>query len=141
MDRAGVAGLVGSDLSAVLAAAGMAATDSAGALKEPIDRALRSMGYGEAALAGAAPADGALFEAQAQYETLRTVLRRLGDQTNLGLGTTSLSLNQLFANVKALLAEAEDRVRSLGGAPGGSGVGTGALDLGWQTAGAGPEWG
>ena len=46
------------ELADVLSLAGLAATDTSGALKEPLDRAFRALGVAEADLAGAAAADG-----------------------------------------------------------------------------------
>lgn len=133
MQRSDVATLVGLDLSSVLAAAGMDATDSTGNLKEPLDRALRSLGVAASDLSTADVDDDALFEAQAMYETLRTVYRRLGDQININSQGDAYQLNQMFANVTALLQEAETRVRMLGGAAGGSGLLPGVFNLGFQT--------
>src|SRR5690348_7922993 len=128
MLRSDVATLIALDLSSVLSAANMQGTDTLGNLKEPIDRALRAMGVASADLPIAEPADDSLFEAQAMYETLRTVYRRLGDQINLATGGDNYQLNQMFANVKSLLDEAAARVAALGGSRGGSGVVVGVMD-------------
>lgn len=133
MLRSDVAALIALDLSSVLAAANMVGTDSVGNLKEPIDRALRAMGVASADLLTAEPADDSLYEAQAMYETLRTVYRRLGDQINIGTGGDNFQLNQMFANVKALLDEAAARVAALGGSKGGSGLLVGTMDLGFNS--------
>lgn len=133
MLRSDVATLIALDLASVLAAANMAGTDTTGNLKEPIDRALRSMGVAPADLPIAEPVDDALFEAQAEYETLRTIYRRLGDQINLATGGDNFQLNQMFANVKALLDEAAGRVAALGGTKGGSGIIVGKMDVGFGT--------
>lgn len=141
MLRSDAATLVALDLSAVLTAANMQGTDTTGNLKEPLDRALRAMGVAESDLATAAPDDGALFEAQAQYETLRTISRRLGDQMSLGTGGDNFQLNQVFTNVQTLLKEAADRVKALGGSPGGSGIAVGVWDTGFAAVVADDEYG
>lgn len=129
MTRAEAAAILGAELATPLADAGMVATDSTGNLKEPLDRALRALGYGAAELAGAEPADDAGFLALATWEALRTVWRRMSDRFDLGLSGTSLRLSQSVATVQAMLAEAEGEVvRWFGSVPAGvGGDGAGGL--------------
>lgn len=137
MTRAEALAIVAADLTTPLADAGVAATDASGALKEPLDRALRQLGYGTDELATAEPDDDAGFLALATWQTLRTIWWRLGDRFDLTLGATGLKLNQGFGNVEKLLKDAEANViRHFGGIPsGGDAGGFVALDLNFLEAG------
>ncbi len=115
MTRAEVAAQVAIRLSAQLADAGLAATDVTNGLKEPIDDALRSLGYAEADLATAAPSDAPGFILMAKYHTLRLVLEKVADRFDVTTGGDSYRLNQVIANLEKLLARAEaDVIRWFG---------------------------
>ena len=89
--------------------------DSAGNLKEPIDDALRAMGYAEDDLAGAEPENARGFIAMVRYHTLRAVWERIGDRFNVSTSGDSFSLNQGFGNVEKLLKQAEQDVIAIFG--------------------------
>lgn len=98
---------VGRRLSVVLAEAGIAVADTAGNLKEPLDDALRAMGYAETDLATAESDDAAGLLAMLRYQALRTAEERLAAKFDLSTGGDSFRLSQIAANVRALLARAE----------------------------------
>ena len=105
MTRAEVAAVLAVELQTQLADAGMAAADVSGGLREPLDRALRALGYG-AAETPPAEQDEA-FLAAATVETLRAVLKRIGDRFDLTTAEGSFRLRQTVENVEKLLAEAK----------------------------------
>lgn len=65
LSRAQLTTALAGKLAQALALAGLAATDSSGALKEPLDETFRALGVGEAGLAAAVAADGAEAKALA----------------------------------------------------------------------------
>lgn len=116
MTRAEMAAQLGIRLASVLAKVGLAAADVSGALKEPIDDALRSMGYAEDELATAAPDDAVGFLAMARYQTLRHVRDALATQFDASLpGGLSGRRSQVFAQVTILVEAAEGDVIRLFG--------------------------
>lgn len=130
MNRAEVAAILAAELASPLAAAGMAAADEPGGLKEPLDRAMRALGYEPAESAEADPsvADGLLE--LATWHTLRAVRMALVEAMDVSLGGNSYKLNQQFANVGELLKEAEAEVAAvLGSTTGGAGGGIVICDL------------
>ncbi len=131
MTREEVAAVLGAELAVPLADAGMAATDTAGALKEPIDRALRGLGYAESALATAEPDDAPGFLALATYEALRAILKRMTSFTAMALpGGLSLHDEQSVKHVENLLKQAkEDVAAHFGVVPSGSTGGVVSIDL------------
>ena len=136
MNRSEVAVAVGSRLVTQLGDAAMSAADTSGNLKEPIDDALRAMGYAEADLAAAEPEDARGFIAMTRYHALRAVWERIGDRFNVSTSGDSFALNQAFGNVEKLLKAAEADVVAIFGtlSPAGEGGGIITIDvntLGW----------
>lgn len=120
MTRAEVAAAVAARIPTQLADAGMAGTDTPGALKEPIDDALRGLGVAEAALATATSDDPVGFVALVKFFALKAVEARIGDRFDVGTGGDSYKLSQTVANVRALIARAEQELAVLfGGVPSG----------------------
>lgn len=88
----------------------MSAADSTGNLKEPIDDALRAIGYVEADLATAEPTNARGFIAMVRYHALRVIWERIGDRFNVSTSGDSFALNQAFGNVEKLLDRASKDV-------------------------------
>lgn len=102
-----VAALVG-ELGEVLDPAQLAATDTTGAMKEPVDRTLRAMGVADASLATATVATGAEAKAIAYglYFTLWRATNALVGQMDVGSAGASAKLRQQFENVRDRMKEA-----------------------------------
>lgn len=115
MNRSEVASAVGSRLVTQLGDAAMSAADTSGNLREPIDDALRAMGYTEADLATAEPEDARGLIAMVRYHVLRIVLERIGDRFDYSDPDGSARLNQTIGNVEKLLARAEADVIAIFG--------------------------
>lgn len=117
MLRAEVAEEIGLRLDVLLTEVGLSPADEAGALKEPIDDALRAMGYAEDDVPTAAPEDPATFIAMVLYWTLRRALFVLQTRFDASLpGGLSASQNQVTKNVERLLVIAEKEAVALNGA-------------------------
>ena len=117
MDRAEVAAAVGARLGNTLAGAGLAATDTPGNLREPIDDALRQLGVRAEDLATADVEDSTGFVALVRHRALLLVLDRLADTFDVSTGGDSFKLSQQVANAEKALARAEAELRTLFGAP------------------------
>jgi nucleotide-binding universal stress UspA family protein len=115
MDRADattyLTGLYGTGTDNLLGLAGVAATDTTGGLKEPIDEALALLGvaWSELATATVTDADAPAALALLRTTTLRRVLTGLNDKTkqDLEIGEVKLKGSQLVAKVERLLADAQ----------------------------------
>jgi hypothetical protein len=129
--RADAVAAIAAELSSLLTSAGMAATDTTGNLKEPIDRALRTLGYAASELATATPDDDAGLLALAIYETLTTIVARLAASFDIATSDgSSYRLQQVFANAKTVLEQAAATVTGLYGSVAASG-GVVNVDLGF----------
>ncbi len=115
MTRAEIVTLLGAWYSELLADAGLLPADSSGNLKQPVDAALRGLGIATASLATAVPDDDVGFFAQAEYHTLRRIVRVLATRFDVTTGGDSYRLRQSFENATALLAEAEAAVLAMFG--------------------------
>lgn len=135
MTRLEVAAAVGARLVTQLGDAGMSAADSSGNLKEPIDDALRAMGYAEADLATAEPEDARGFIAMVRYHALRVVWERIGDRFNVSTSGDSFALNQAFGNVEKLLDRASQDVIEIFGSLNPSGGSAGIITIDVNTLG------
>lgn len=111
--RAWVAGEVGRRLGTILTAATIAPTDDTGNLLEPIDDALRMLGYAEDDLATAEPDNALGFLALVKYTTLKAALVRLSQRFDLGRAGVSLRLQQTVATLERMIAAAEKDVLSI----------------------------
>lgn len=139
MNRLEVAAAVGARLVTQLGDAGMSSSDSSGNLKEPIDDALRALGYAEGDLSTAEPEDARGFIAMTRYHALRAVWERIGDRFDYSDPDGSAKLNQTIGNVEKLLARAEADVIVIFGSLYPSGEGGGIITinvntLGWPEA-------
>src|SRR5690349_21715701 len=130
MTRADAVAAIAAELSSLLTSAGMAAADTTGNLKEPIDRALRTLGYAASELATATPDDDAGFLALAIYESLKTIVARLAANFDIATAGDSYRLQQVFANAKSVLEQAAATVAGLYGSATASG-GIVNVDLGF----------
>ena len=130
MTRADAVAAIAAELSSLLTSAGMAAADTTGNLKEPIDRALRTLGYAASELATATPDDDAGFLALAIYESLKTIVARLAANFDIATAGDSYRLQQVFANAKSVLEQAAATVAGLYGSAVASG-GIVNVDLGF----------
>jgi len=94
----------------LLAEAEVVMTDSVGGLKEPIDDALRAMGYAEADLATAAPTDtwGSLI--YVRYQTLLRIQEAIADRFDVTVDGDSFRLQQMIDNVEKLITKARDEM-------------------------------
>ena len=138
MNRATAAAKIGLRWPAQLTDAGLTATDTSANISEPIDDALRLLGYGEADLATAdVPVEDVPdYLAALAYTTLSLVLARLADRFDLTTGGKSLRLQQSFANTERLLARAaSDVLARFGSLTGGARDGVIGLDLNYLSPG------
>ena len=116
MDRASVAALMGLRLSGLLGQAGMTSADEPGNMKEPIDDALRGLGYAEADLATADHEDVPGFIAATRYFTLKAILERVSASFDLTDEGSSIRLSQVVDHVRKLMNEAwEDASQYISG--------------------------
>lgn len=123
-------------LGTILTAATIAATDTTGNLKEPIDDALRMLGYAESELATAEPASSLPFLALVRYTTLRLAWDRRSQSFDLNSEGTGLRLQQRVATLERMLKDAEGEViRIFGGIPTGDHEEGGVVwvDMGYLT--------
>lgn len=105
--RAWVAAEVGVRLATPLSDAEMDAVDTVGNLKEPIDDALRLLGYDEEDLSLVAHDSAAALLAVTRFTTIRTVLERISDRFDLNAGGDSFRLSQPIETLFKLLAKYE----------------------------------
>lgn len=128
MTRNDVATYLGAVLDDLLADTGIAATDTSGNLKEPLDDALRSMGTATADLATAEPDDDRRFLLTAEYHTLRRMLAKLAVRFRLSTGGTALSLEQVHDHVKDRFDEVKaELIAAYGSVDGGAASGASAI--------------
>lgn len=128
--REWLAGEVGVRLATPLTLATMANEDEPGALKEPLDDALRRAGYAEDALANPAipDHDGYAMVILAKWTTLQAVRLKLIGSFDITSEGTSLRLNQRLKNVETLLKDAErDVIQVWGAIPSGADDGSGGV--------------
>lgn len=108
--RADLVTAVAGELADVLTLAGIAATDTSGALKEPLDRVFRALGVAEAGLASATVADGDEQRAiaYAAYFVLSRAVGALASRVDvsLGRGEANAKESQAFAHVQEQMREA-----------------------------------
>jgi hypothetical protein len=130
--REWVAGEIGIRLATPLADAEMGADDSTTNLKEPIDDALRLLGYGEDDIPTADHGSAYELLVAVRYTTLRAILERITDRFDITTGGDAFRLSQTIENVKAMLTRAEADL---------SGIASGddfySLDLSFLAGGAG----
>lgn len=142
MNRAATATALGVRLGKVLARAGIAAEDSEGNLKEPIDDTLRILGYTEAELADPetdVPAITVLPVARCL--ALRAARERLITLFDVSIEGDSYRRNQIVGNVERLLADAcADVDLILAGAPTGASPFV-TVDLNYKDAPDLEDWG
>lgn len=130
--RVWAAGQVALRLTAPLAAVQMGSTDVTGELKEPIDDALRMLGYAESALASAEPDDAESlgFMYLVTYATLKAIWRKLATRFDISSQGDSLKLSQITGNVERMLKAAEaDVIRFYGAVPSGGSDDGGVVTL------------
>lgn len=141
MTRTEVATEVGRRLAGILAAVGVAATDTAGGLKEPIDDALRSLGFAAADLATAAPAEDGAFLALVEYHALRKAAAELAPRYGVALpGGLAAQRQHAFAHVQALLDRAEAALVAIFGVVPAAGVAGGIVSYDLHFLAEGPAW-
>lgn len=100
----------------VLTLAGLAATDTSGALKEPIDKTFRALDVTEANLATATVVDGGEEQAlaYAAYFVLARAVAATVSKMTVAAGTTKASLREQHENLLRLLAHALAIAQSFG---------------------------
>lgn len=109
LTRAELRTAVAGELAQALTLAGLANTDTSGALKEPLDRVFRQLGVAQANLASASAADGSEAKAiaYAAYFTLdRIVAALLSKMDVTGDSGAGAKLNQQIENAKTQRAAA-----------------------------------
>ena len=118
--RAWTAAEVGMRLSRTLTNAGMTSADSSGNMKEPIDDALRMMGYAEDNLVDPLdPEPSSIdFLTLVEYTALRRIIRNIGDRFDLSTSGRNLRLQQQVATAERMLKAVEaDVIRIFGEIP------------------------
>lgn len=102
MTRAQLTTTLGGELAEALTLAGLASTDTSGALKEPIDRAFRQLDTDEADLATAEVADGdeAKAIAFAMFFVLDRIVSALLRKMNVGGSGAKANLREQYENAK-----------------------------------------
>lgn len=139
--REWLAGEVGVRLATPLTLATIANADEPGALKEPIDDALRLAGYPEDQLTNPTipDQDGYAMVVLAKYTTLQAARLKLIGSFDIASQGTSLRLNQRLKNIETLLKDAEAEViRVWGSVPAGDAGENGgiiSLNLNYLTSG------
>lgn len=103
MDRAGLAAWLTLRLNTLLAAAGIASTDTEDGLAPVLDDL-------EVRLAGTPDLQVAWHQPLARYVALEWIVDRLGSKMDVTTGGDSFRLNQQFANAKALRDDARAAV-------------------------------
>ncbi len=103
--------------------AAITAADTSGNLKEPLDDALAAMGVARVNRPTAQPVDGDRFVLEAEYHTLRKVVRVLGRRFDLASEGDNLRLAQVRKHAEIDLADAAARLREV------TGFWVGSLDL------------
>lgn len=116
LTRAQLNTAVTAELAGVLSLAGFAATDTSGAMKEPLDRALRALGESESALAAASVADGSEAKAIAylRYFVLDKAVLATTSKMNVKAGSASANLREQHENLKQQRDEARLTAESYG---------------------------
>jgi hypothetical protein len=125
---------LGGTLGELIAAVGMAATDTAGALKEPIDAALRLLGVDRAdrATAEVDDDDGDAYEALATVTTLERLEQAAAALFDVSVRGDSFRLSQLFAALEKIRARlASARANPILAPYLGGGWSSGSLSFGW----------
>ncbi len=125
MTRADIVGYLAARLGSLVAEAGMAASDTTGNLKEPLDDALRGMGYAEADLTTVVPTDTRSVLISARYQTLLRIQEAIADRFDVSVGGDSFKLQQVIDNVEKLLAKARAEMFTT------SGFQSGTISLGF----------
>jgi hypothetical protein len=97
---------IGLRLALLLEEADITASDDPGALKEPIDDALRLMGYAEAEIATADPDDVPGFLTTLRYFTLRAIRDALAVNFDITSDGDSFRLSQVRDAVEKMLTAA-----------------------------------
>jgi hypothetical protein len=131
LTRAGVVAELAARLATPLSDAGLAAADTSGALKEPIDDALRMLGYPESDLVAAEVVDDDVpaMLALARYTTLKAVRDRMSNRFDLSARGTSLRLRQAVENINAMLVEAKADVLAIYTVMPSTSANTGIVDM------------
>lgn len=140
-DRADATAYVAAVLSASLATAGLAATDTTGALMEPLnaaEAALELVTIPEADVAGTEAA----YMSLVRYHVLLRIRDEVASRFDIGTGGDSYRLSQSLAGIEKLIGEARLAAVFLAGAAavaGGTGAdaattgpGIGAIELDWS---------
>lgn len=115
MDRIEAAEEMGRRLSLLFAQVELTTVDEPGEMKEPLDDALRLMGYAEDELVDAAPADVSTLLITLRYFTLKRMLDTLAVSFDLSTDGDSYKLVQIREAVQKLLASAASDVLSIFG--------------------------
>jgi hypothetical protein len=112
LTRADVIAYLAGTLGSWLATAGIPATDTAGALKEPLDTAFRLLGIAEADLANPdlSPYSSLLVIDLATVTTLERVRDTLASQPDVRIGDVQVSTAALLTSLDTRLGEARARV-------------------------------
>lgn len=109
LSRAELRTAVAGELAQALTLAGLATTDTSGALKEPLDRTFRQLGAAETGLAAASVADGSEAKAiaYAVFFTLDRIVAALLSKMDVsGGGSGGAKLNQQIENAERQRARA-----------------------------------
>lgn len=115
MDRDTAAAEMQRRLSLLFEETELGTTDIAGEMKEPLDDALRLMGYVEAELVDAAPTDVPSYLTTLRYFTLKAMLDRLSIRFDISADGDSFRLGQVRDAVEKLLAAAAKDVLAIYG--------------------------
>lgn len=117
LTRAQLVAVLAGEVEQAYSLASLPLTDTTGALKEPVDRTYRELGTAEADIATAEVSTGGERRAIAfaTYYAIRRAWYAVVDVAiNVSSGGSSLSLNQDFTNLKALLDEAREEAQRFG---------------------------
>lgn len=116
LSRAELATAVSGELAGVLTLAGFAATDTSGAMKEPLDRTFRALGVTESGLAAATVPDGSEERAIAylRYFVIDKAVYATTAKMNVKAGSASANLREQHENLLRLQASALAVAQSYG---------------------------
>lgn len=109
LSRAGAAAIIAAENAELFASLGVGTGDTSGALKEPIDAALRVLGVAESALSSATVPDDdrAGFLAVLTYRALLRLQRAAaGRKQSISGNGVSINYGDLSSRINALLADA-----------------------------------
>ncbi len=122
MTRSEAIARVAAVIPAVLTLAGIAATDTAGNMKEPVDAALLAMGVALGDLPAAESADAVGFVALAKHHALLAAEGRIAAKFDVGLSGNNYQLSKPVATVQIMIARSEKELIALFGTatPGGA---------------------